>query len=87
MQNFGYHNPYLGAIGQDEGDVSLAGPVILLLGLIGIGAALLFFKEHKKSEYYDDYEDASVKRVRNVIADIEDDEDFDEESEDFEEID
>jgi len=69
MQQYGY-NPYLGDLAQDDGDVSLIGPVILLLGLVGIGGALLYFKNRDKN-YYDDYEEPAVTRLRNVIEDIE----------------
>lgn len=65
------NNPYLNGLGE-EGDVSLAPVIILLLGLVGIGAGLLFFKEKNKGDYYDDYEEPEIARVRNVIADFSD---------------
>jgi hypothetical protein len=77
QQNYynGY-NPYLAGppnLGQDEGDVSLIGPVILLLGLVGIGAAIIIMKDRGRNDYYDDYEEPAVARLRNVIDDIESD--------------
>ena len=71
------YNPYYHGLG-DDGDVSLVGPVILLLGLLGIGAALLFFKEKNRGDYYDD-EEPAVERVKNVIEEIENE--FEEEEE------
>ena len=78
MQHLG-QNPYLAAVPRlgDEGDVSLIGPVILLLGLVGIGAAIIIMKDRGRNDRYDDYEEPAVTRIRNVIADIESDDDED----------
>ena len=76
MQHLGYYNPYLGALPPqlgDEGDVSLIGPVILLLGLVGIGAAIIIMKDRGGGDYYDDYEEPAITRLKNVIDDIESD--------------
>jgi hypothetical protein len=62
-------------LSADEGDVSLAGPVLLLLGVLGIGGLLLWLTKKGGGDYYDDYEGSdAVDRVRNVISDIENDE-------------
>jgi hypothetical protein len=87
QQNYynGY-NPYLAGpphLGQDEGDVSLAGPVILLLGLVGIAAAIVIMKNRGGDDYYDDYEEPAVTRLRNVIDDIESDGAEDDDYDDF----
>lgn len=69
-------------LGQDDiGDVSLAGPIILLVGLLGIGG-LLFYLAKKGDDRYDESNNDAVNRVRNVIADIE--ADFELEDSDFE---
>lgn len=62
-------------VSDDSGDVSLAGPVFLMLGVLGIGGLLLWLT--KKGSGYDDYyeESDAVDRVRNVIDNIENDDD------------
>ena len=62
-------------LGADEGDVSLAGPVLLMLGVLGIGGLLLWLTKKGGGGYDDYYEESdAVDRVRNVINSIEDDE-------------
>jgi hypothetical protein len=60
-------------LNADEGDVSLAGPVLLMLGVLGIGGILLWLtKKGGRDDYYE--ESDAVNRVKTVISDIEDDE-------------
>jgi hypothetical protein len=81
--SYSRHNPYLGnpPLGEDQGDVGMIAPVILLLGLVAIGGALVFFKNKGNDDYYYDDDEPAVERVRNVIDDIEDDEEDHEEDE------
>lgn len=60
-------------LGQDDlGDVSILGPVILLLGILGIGG-VLFYLSKQGDDRYDESNNDAVNRVKNVIEDIETD--------------
>lgn len=61
-------------LSADEGDVSLAGPILLMLGVLGIGGLLLWLTKKGGDDYYE--ESDAVDRIKNVIEDFESDEDF-----------
>lgn len=53
--------------------ISLAGPVFLMLGVLGTGGLLYWLTKKDKDDYYEDSD--AVERVKDVINDIEKEED------------
>jgi len=49
------------------GEVSLLGPILLLIFVVGIGAALYYWKEYKSDQEEEEEEPKSIKTINEAI--------------------